>query len=162
MVLSTSVSNSCRAHHGKYMWRMRLTNNGEKIRSRDASWLRDTSRIKRYTQMKERKSKELFLCQSLFSSYLSSQKVHGVCNGVPMLSCFVIVLTASSDNITGVFNRFVEVPSCVSHSAAAMFARTVRQHCNVKVMWPPGTAVSWLPPYSKSDDDICGLKQNNR
>jgi len=135
---------------------------GEEMRSQDASRLRDTSRIKRYTQMKERKSKELFLCQFLFSSYLSSQKVHGVCNGMPVLSCFVIVLTASSDNIIDVFNRFVEVPSCVSHSAAAMFARTVRQHCNVKITWLPRTTVSWLPPYSKSDDDVCGLKKNNR
>lgn len=60
-------------------------------------------------------------------SYLSSQKVHGVCNGMPEPSCFSIVLTVSSDK-TSVFNRSVEreVLSFVSHSAAAMFETTMQ------------------------------------
>lgn len=58
-------------------------------------------------------------------AHLSSQKVHGVCNGMPESSSLWIALTAPSGN-TGVFNRSAEVPSFVPHSAAAMFETTVQ------------------------------------
>lgn len=58
-------------------------------------------------------------------AHLSSQKVHGVCKGMPESSSLWIALTAPSDNI-GVFNRSAEVPSFAPHSAAAMFETTVQ------------------------------------
>lgn len=58
-------------------------------------------------------------------SYLSSQKVHGVCNGMPDPSRFSIVLTVSSDN-TVAFNKSDDVFSFASHSAAAMFETTMQ------------------------------------
>lgn len=90
-------------------------------------------------------------------SHLSSQKVHGVCNGLAEFSSFWIALMASSDN-TGVFNRSVEVPSFASHSAAAMFETTVQQRYNVtKIMWwsplPPSmTATRWRWARKKKTD----------
>lgn len=58
-------------------------------------------------------------------SYLSSQKVHGVCSGMPDSSCSSIVLTVSSDS-TVAFKRSDEVFSFASHSAAAMFETTMQ------------------------------------
>lgn len=68
-------------------------------------------------------------------SYLSSQKVHEDCSGIPEVSCFSIVLTVSSEN-TGVFDKSAELPSFNSHCTAAMFETTIyvyiHLHRNVK------------------------------